>query len=256
VKNTVPIAATILLAALVLTGCSAGSLPGTSSSSAAGSKSSGSSGSGSGSNSGPNKNYSADDLVAILKKVETIRGISGTIKDDAQIKAAENTNPGQSLTDTFASEGGTIAPAVCGTLLDQLIQAGDAASINTSLFTSASLDASSDIISIGSSTSSETAGIISKVKGIMGQVVAQCGDMTLNISGTSAKFTVVSAPVTSNASQTFAFEEDFTVEGQLVKTLTVEAVYGNLLIGDAAISTPSTSRQEANINAVVAAANG
>ncbi len=149
-NNTVPIAATILLAALVLTGCSAGSLPGTSSSSAAGSKSSGSSGSGSGSNSGPNKNYSADDLVAILKKVETIRGISGTIKDDAQIKAAENTNPGQSLTDTFASEGGTIAPAVCGTLLDQLIQAGDAASINTSLFTSASLDASSDIISIGS----------------------------------------------------------------------------------------------------------
>jgi len=270
VKITAPIAASagILLAALVLTGCSAGALPGTPSSPAAGS-SSNSSGSGSGSaagssntggsggNSGPTHDYTADDLVAILKKAEATRNLSGTIKDDAQIKADLASNPGESLTQTFAASGGQFEPAACGTIMDSLLDEANK-SLADSGYEGASLTATSDILNVASASGgSATAGLLASSKSTMSKLTSQCSTMSVVDGSTTIGFTISNASATSNANQTFAYEEDITIPGQAaVKTLTIEAQYGNLYIGDVSVSDPDASRMEANINAVVAAAKG
>ena len=247
----------MLAIALTLTGCSAGSLPGSSGGSgSSGSGSSGSGGSGAGNN-GSSKIFSADDLVAILKKVETTRSLTGTITDNAQIKADEAKGSSESLTQEFSASGGKIEPAACGTLLDTLSTAGDKY-IDQSTWVGASLNATgSDIISVASAPSSSgVSAIIAKTKGIMGQLASQCPSITIVSSAVTIKFEIKDASATTNAAQTYAYEEDIVADGQASKTETIEAIDGNLYIGDVSVTNPNVSDMEANINAVISAANG
>ena len=260
-KITVPIAAVALATALVLTGCSTGSLPGSSSGSGSGSSSKsggsggGSSGSGS-SGSGPTLNLTDNDLVAILTKVQASRNLGGTIETGAELKAKAGSNPSESLTQSFAAAGGSFVPASCGTLFDKLESVAESAN-NATGFTSAALEGTSDIVSVGTATNSTLAdSILSNTKSIMSQMVSQCSNLVMKVGTTSIGFKITDVSATTDGTSTTAFEEDITASTENIKTLTIQAQYGNLYIGDVSITNPNESEMEANINAVIAAAKG
>lgn len=262
-NTKIPIAASAILVAvaLTLTGCSSGGLPGTSSGGGSGSSGSGGSGGGTsgGGGSGPTKNYGADDLVTILKKTETARNLSGTIKTNAEIKADQkDLENGQSLTKSLTDAGGKFEPAACGTLLDSLVSKG-VSILAGSDWTAATLEASSDIISVGSTSNVAGAqAAMSNVQNVMSQITSQCSSMKITDGSVSIAFNIKKASATTKASTTFAYEEDITIPGstKVSKTLTIEATYGNLFIGDVALTNPNISEMEANVNAVIDAANG
>jgi hypothetical protein len=254
VKITIPIAAAAVVLALALAGCSSGGLPG--GASGGGSTSGGAtSGGGNVTDNGPTNTYTASDLIAILKKVQTARNLSGTIMTDAELRTG--TKPGESLTQTFTKEGGKFVPAACGTLLDSLEAAGDQY-LDESGWRGATLDASTDLISVATASDDAKAdAIVLKTKSIMSQMISQCGSMTIDIGKTSIGFKITNATASTNGNQTFAYNEEVSLGGAASSdTETIEAVYGNLFIGDVALSKPNVGNMEANVNAVISAANG
>ena len=204
--------------------------------------------------SGPTNNYTANDLVTILKTAETARGLTGTIRTNSELKATEAAGGNKSFTQEFTADGGTFTPAACGNLLNNLVAAGEKV-LNRNDWRGASLDATNDIISVAAT--SDTVGaatVLATTKNIMGRLASQCGTMTIKNSSISIGFTISPLSVSSNADQTYGYEEDIIVSGKTTKTATIEAVYGNLYIGDVSLTDPNLSNMEANVNAIIAAA--
>jgi hypothetical protein len=239
-KSRTPIAAfAILVAALALTGCSTGGLPGVSAGIGA---------------TGPTNNYSADGLVALLMKAKAQRNLGGSIQTDSQIKSAAKPST-HGMTTDLKAEGQKLTPAGCGQLLDSLA-AEFAVVVYNSSWKAATLVESEGALDLGSTANSVDAlAVLAKTKGIMDQVDSKCSTMRLTDgSGDAVKFTIREVPATSNAGATFAYEQIIYAPGVTQKTVTMEAVYGNLFIGDVVLQSPNIPSMEANINAVVAAA--
>jgi hypothetical protein len=247
VKITLPILASAVVLTLALAGCSSGGLPAGSSTSA------GNNGSGTSQNNGPTGSYSASDLVAILKKTEAARGLTGKINDNAQLKALATNGGTKSFTSEFAAAGESFQPKACGDLLDSLIAASEK-ELKSNDWRGASVVTTNDIISIAAASSASTTdSLLTDTKNIMSQLTSKCATMTIKAASISLGFTITPVTATTNADQTYAYEEDITSSGTVTKTLTIEAVYGNLYIGDVSITNPKLSDIEANVNAVIAA---
>jgi hypothetical protein len=249
VKFTIPIAASAVILSLALAGCSSGGLPGT----AIGAGSGGSGGSG-GSASGPTKNYSANDLVTILQTAQKAQGLSGTVQDNTQLKKLQASGGSKSFTQEFAASGGTFSPASCGTKLDSLVALGEQL-FDKKEWIGASLNASTDILDVAAtSNTAATGALFQRTKSIMANIAAQCPTMVIRDAGISIGFTIKAITATTNGDNTYGYEEDISESGTTTKTITVEASYGNLYVGDVSITDADLTKVEANVNAVIAAA--
>lgn len=245
--------ACVLTGALALSGCAPAVNTAGGSGSSGGSNGGSSSGGG-----GPTQSYTADGLVAILKKVEASQHLTGTIDDNAQVKADTSELTKGSITSSLTADGGKIVPAECGTLLDNLVKQGAQAMIQNS-WISATLEASTDIVGVGATTNaSQAQDELGKIKDTMNQLSGKCSSMTIDAGAVKMSMSIKPMTFTTNASTTFGYEEDVAISGSksVDKTLTIEAIYGNLFISDVGISNPQASDLEANVNAVIDAAKG
>jgi hypothetical protein len=260
-KTRIPIAASAVLiaAAIALTGCSSGGLPGTSSGAAAGSGTSGGgSGSGGSGGSGPTKNYSADELVAILKAAEPTTG-TGKIQDDAQLKAViGNGKDIENFTSQFAKEGGKFEPAICGTYIDDMTQ--DAANYGQGATgIGAENSTTNDLLGLSTSNSASASALASKLASVLDGMATNCGSSKIVITtdGTteSIPMKIKKLSISTDADSTYAYEESFTLPGSgSDSSLSAVGEYGNLFISDTEINGGTIAGLEKNINALVAAA--
>jgi hypothetical protein len=242
----------VLLATLTLTGCSSASHPAASSSSASSSRTV------------PVQNssvsYTADDLVAILKTAQASLGIAGTIKDNAQLKAAiaGGGSTGANITQALAKAGGTFAPAVCGKILDTMTS--DASNYGEGATgIAAELQTTDNILAVSTSSQSGKAKALATLLGNdLNQLESQCSKLTINIKAggktESLVMKISKFDASTDAPQSYGFEEDITIPGAGVeKTASIEAVDGNLYISDMALANASIASLVKGVNAIVAA---
>ena len=245
-KITVPVIAAAAILTLALAGCSGGGGTSTSGTATTAPKTNGSSSS---------KDYSADDLVALLTKAEATLKVKGTIKDDAQLKAdlaKLGKDESGGIATSIAKEGGKITPASCATALNNLVP--DAKNFTSSGGVEASLTYSKGILGVlanpkGALPTSISSGILTNLDGIY----SSCGNMKLTLSGISGGLSITKVAATTNADQTYAFNETIDIAGQKSVTTSVQGIYGNLYISEVGLG-GTLADDEAAINAVVAAA--
>jgi hypothetical protein len=247
VKIRIALIATAGVLALALAGCSGGGGSSTSGTATTAPKQNGSSSS---------KGYSADDLVAILKKAQTTLNAGGTIKDNAQLEAAlaKLGNASTSITGALTKAGGKISPASCGTFLDNAVP--DAKKFTASGGVEASLNYSKGDLGLlanpnGALPANLTSGILTDLDGMY----STCGDMTVTDGSVVVSLKVTKVAATTTADRTYAYAETIDVSGQKSTIVAIEAIYGNLFITMNGLG-GTQADAEAAINAVVAAAKG
>ena len=243
-KITVPLIATAAILVLALAGCSGAGGPSTSGSATSAPKENGSSSS---------KTYSADDLVAILKKAEATLGVSGTIKDNATISAEVKKlgKVGTSIADELAKSGGTITPASCVTALNK---ASDLKAFLSEGGAEASLSYSKGLVGVLTNTNGALpTSITGKMATDLDGLYSTCGHMKITAGSVTGTLTITKVAATTNADQTYAYSEVIDIDGHKSTTTSIEATYGNLIISDSGLS-GTIPDDEAAINAIVAAA--
>lgn len=198
--------------------------------------------------------------MAILKKAQASLGIAGTIKDNAQLKAAiaGGGSTRASITQTFAKEGGTFAPAACGKILDSMTSdANDYGEGATGI--GAELQTPNSILAVSTSSQPGKAKALATLLGNdLNQLESQCSKLTINIKAAGKTESLVMSiskfDANTDAPQSYGFEEDVTIPGFGVeKTASIEAVDGNLYIGDTALANASIASLVKGVNAIDAA---
>jgi hypothetical protein len=247
-----PIAiATSALLLLALSGCAAGTAASPSGSATSGAGSSGAPSSSTPS-AAPAQTYTADDLVAILKKAQATLKAGGTILDDAQLVASFSKVSGGSISTLLSAHGAKITPASCLANLQNAVPDGKKFATVDGI--GAALTYSKGFLSVmtqkaGSATPSISSGVLANVDSLL----ASCSIMKISISGIAVTLRISKLGVTTDAERTYGFSETASVGGKTLTTTFIEAVDGSLFIEMSEVA-GSPSDAVAAVNATVAAA--
>jgi hypothetical protein len=261
VKNSIPVAASALAAsaliALVLSGCSAGSLPGTS---GAGSSSGTGSSGGSQGGSSSSRTFSADNLATILNTAKATLKADGSVENNAKLVADLKADGGAptSVSSSLEAGGGKIEPTACAAIMDKTVAlGGDGFGLGPKGVAAELIYKQGILAVITVDGSTLPSGEENRLLSTTSAMFSTCSTMKIVGGPAALTMTISKIGVHTDADQTYAYSEAIEGTGSVKKVAypVIEAVYGNLVILDTALG--GTQQDAVNaVNAVVAAAKG
>ncbi len=235
-RSAIAIVAALALTTVALTGCAP-------TGGSTGDGGTGGGGTGGASNPAPLKNYTEQDLVAILNKANTSLQAGGTVKDIGLLVDAQSAKT-ESLPDRIKAQGGTMTPTECGPLFNKVTNDLLTLGGNSGAY-SATLIYGTTVVSATSSAKPGNAVELDKlIASDIDAMNTKCSDMSFTFANGghtgqyNLKFT--KQDVKTAAGIAHGYNELTTVGASTVHTVSGVAIDGNLLIGFAGISSATT----------------